>query len=138
MIDIKIIERLADFKYPDLSNRYGLTDEAIIKLFKIYKKEIDINVVIDILEYNYSSQASKQFVINIIEQVFKDMNSIIDDNVVRKLSPHFYNNKDLIRFIHSISDCDDIFSGGDIKEYGGVTNELLNCRSYKIYKITNG
>ena len=101
--------------------------------------------IIDILEYieqnrknNIYGYSSKNFIITIIEQVFDDINTTINDNIVKKLSTHFDNYKDLVKFIHSISNCDDIFSGGDLSLRYNTTNDLLNCRSYKIYKITNG
>lgn len=137
-IDKYYIEKISDFKYPDALNKYDVTEKAFLKVLKMFRRNLSIDDILEILEYSVNKNSEKAIITKIIKIVFSDMKYHFTDDIIRKLEPYFYTIKDLIDFVNNLSG-DEVFVGGDLEgKWNLKIEDLLNCRSYKIYSITNG
>lgn len=138
-IDNFYIKKLANIKYPDAISQYGLTEKAIINILKKFKREISVSDIIEILEYKHNNDG-KKFVIDAIKSVYNDINLKFNQEDLKRISNSFNNMRDFINFANTISNTE-IFTGGDLDKswkWNMKFEDLLNCRSYKIWSITNG
>jgi hypothetical protein len=136
------LKKLTTLKYPDVYNLYLLTEKSKEDLLKLHKKEITLDDIFEILSRKPSHITnSHSFTMrSIIDLILKnDYYFKLDDDIIINL----YNlTKDYLslsvfsEFIEKICDDKDIFKSGELKSWGLKIEDLLNCRSYKIYKIT--
>jgi len=136
------IKKLTNLKYPQILNSYNITDKSVFKLIELYRKELTFDDLFEILEYKQLHYISgfdqTRFIIEILNNCF-DLNLKLDNKRLESLydilSPKIaiY---DFKKFIENICDDKEIFSSGDLKNPRTLT-DLINCRSYKIYSITN-
>lgn len=134
-IDKYYIEKISYFKYPDALNKYDMTRKAFLKVLKMFRRNLSIDDILEILEH---SNKNKKNITNIIKYVFSDMKYHFTDDIIIKLQPYFYRTLDLIYFVNIISG-DEVFVGGDLDgKLNPKIEDLLNCRSYKIYRVING
>lgn len=134
-IDRYYINKITDAKYPNGINQYGITEKAAINFLKRFRKNLSVNDVIEILEYGNGN--NKRFIINIIENLSYNIELKKDD--LRRISDSFSNIRDFIKFVNSISN-EEIFVGGDLEKkikWNMKFDDILDCRSYKIWSITN-
>lgn len=145
MINNKSIKLLSNIKYPNVIHS-GLSEKAILEVFKYYeKKDISFEDVIKVLKEEQKNVYQKGFYLflKIIEQNSHNLNFKINDEKVSKLTKTLFykQNKSIKNLLNFISDEKNVFVGDDIKDDHFNKNlfleSLLNCRSYKIYKITN-
>ena len=136
------LKKLTTLKYPDVYNLYSLTEKSKEELFKLNKKEITLDDIFEILSKKplHITNSHPFTMRSIIDLILKnDYNFKLDDDIIINL----YNlTKDYLslsvfsEFIEKICDDKDIFKSGELKKWGLKIEDLLNCRSYKIYKLT--
>jgi uncharacterized protein YpuA (DUF1002 family) len=139
-IDNYYLNKLTNIKYPDAVSQYNVTEKATINLIKKFRKELDLNDIMEILEYNpRNGNDKKEFIIKVIKDVYSDLNFKFKEDDLRKISNSFKNMKEFIDFVNNLSNSE-IFVGGDLEKnwkWNIKFEDLLTCRSYKIYSITN-
>jgi hypothetical protein len=138
-IDNYYIEKLTNFKYPEAVSQYGVTEKATKELIKRFKKKLDLNDILEILEYNKRNNYDEK-IISVIMNLYNDLSLVFKRNDLERASKAFYNINDFIKFVNTISNAE-IFGGYDLEKnwkWNMKFEDLLNCRSYKIYIITNG
>ena len=138
-IDNYYINKLSNIKYPDSVSQYNMTEKAIINIIKKFKREISINDIIEILEYkSRNGNDNKKFIIDIIKIVCES-NLKFKREDFERIFTGFNNSRDFINFINKVSN-EEIFIGGDLEKnwkWNMKFEDLLNCRSYKIWSISN-
>jgi hypothetical protein len=132
------IERISNLKYPEAIHTYGVTEEAFLKVLKMFRKDLSINDIMEILDNSSKNKnAEKYLIAKIIKNVYSDFGYNFTEENIRKIEPYFYTIKDLISFVNDLSG-KEIFVGGDLDiKWNLKIEDLFNCRSYKIYQITN-
>jgi len=132
------IERISNLKYPEAIHTYGVTEEAFLKVLKMFRKDLSINDIMEILDNSSKNKnAEKYLIAKIIKNVYSDFGYNFTEENIRKIEPYFYTIKDLISFVNGLSG-KEIFVGGDLDiKWNLKIEDLFNCRSYKIYQITN-
>jgi hypothetical protein len=138
-IDNYYINKLSNIKYPDSVSQYNMTEKAIINIIKKFKREISTNDIIEIIEYkSINSNDNKKFIIDIIKIVCES-NLKFKKEDLERIFTGFNNSRDFINFINKVSN-EEIFIGGDLEKnwkWNMKFEDLLNCRSYKIWSISN-
>ena len=138
-IDKYYINKLSNIKYPYSVSQYNMTEKAIINIIKKFKREISTNDIIEILEYkSRNGNDNKKFIIDIIKIVCESNLKFKKEDLERIFSS-FNNSRDFINFINKVSN-EEIFIGGDLEKnwkWNMKFEDLLNCRSYKIWSISN-
>jgi hypothetical protein len=138
-IDNYYINKLSNIKYPDSVSQYNMTEKAIINIIKKFKREISTNDIIEILEYkSRNGNDNKKFIIDIIKIVCES-NLKFKKEDLERIFTGFNNSRDFINFINKVSN-EEIFIGGDLEKnwkWNMKFEDLLNCRSYKIWSISN-
>ena len=138
-IDNYYINKLSNIKYPDSVSQYNMTEKAIINIIKKFKKEISTNDIIEIIEYkSRNGNDNKKFIIDIIKIVCES-NLKFKKEDLERIFTGFNNSRDFINFINKVSN-EEIFIGGDLEKnwkWNMKFEDLLNCRSYKIWSISN-
>lgn len=138
-IDNYYINKLSNIKYPDSVSQYNMTEKAIINIIKKFKREISTNDIIEILEYkSRNGNDNKKFIIDIIKIVCES-NLKFKREDLERIFTGFNNSRDFINFINKVSN-EEIFIGGDLEKnwkWNMKFEDLLNCRSYKIWSISN-
>jgi hypothetical protein len=138
-IDNYYINKLSNIKYPDSVSQYNMTEKAIINIIKKFKREISTNDIIEIIEYkSRNSNDNKKFIIDIIKIVCES-NLKFKKEDLERIFTGFNNSRDFINFINKVSN-EEIFIGGDLEKnwkWNMKFEDLLNCRSYKIWSISN-
>jgi hypothetical protein len=138
-IDNYYINKLSNIKYPDSVSQYNMTEKATINIIKKFKKEVSTNDIIEIIEYkSRNGNDNKKFIIDIIKVVFESNLKFKKEDLGRIFSS-FNNSTDFINFINKLSN-EEIFTGGDLEKnwkWNMKFEDLLNCRSYKIWSISN-
>jgi uncharacterized protein YbbC (DUF1343 family) len=138
-IDNYYINKLSNIKYPDSVSQYNMTEKATINIIKKFKKEVSTNDIIEIIEYkSRNGNDNKKFIIDIIKVVFESNLKFKKEDLERIFSS-FNNIIDFINFINRLSN-EEIFVGGDLEKswkWNMKFEDLLNCRSYKIWSISN-
>jgi len=139
-IDNYYLNKLTNIKYPDAVSQYNVTEKATINLIKKFRKNLDLNDILEILEYKpRNGNDKKEFIIKVIKDVYSDLNFKFKEDDLRKISNSFKNMKEFIDFVNNLSNSE-IFVGGDLEKkwkWNIKFEDLLTCRSYKIYSITN-
>jgi uncharacterized protein YpuA (DUF1002 family) len=139
-IDNYYLNKLTNIKYPDAVSQYNVTEKATINLIKKFRKELDLNDIMEILEYNTrNGNDKKEFIIKVIKDVYSDLNLKFKEDDLRRISNSFRSMKQFIDFVNNLSNSE-IFVGGDLEKnwkWNIKFEDLLTCRSYKIYSITN-
>ena len=136
------LKKLTTLKYPDVYNLYRLTEKSKEELFKLNKKEITLDDIFEILSkkplhITNSHSFTMRSIINLILK--NDYHFKLDDDIIMKLhelTKDYLSISDFKKFIEKICDDKNIFKSGELKPWGLKIEDLLNCRSYKIYKIT--
>ena len=138
-IDNYYINKLSNIKYPDSVSQYNMTEKAIINIIKKFKREISTNDIIEIIEYkSRNGNDNKKFIIDIIKIVCES-NLKFKKEDLERIFTGFNNSRDFINFINKVSN-EEIFIGGDLEKnwkWNMKFEDLLNCRSYKIWSISN-
>lgn len=138
-IDNYYINKLSNIKYPDSVSQHNMTEKAIINIIKKFKKEISTNDIIEIIEYkSRNGNDNKKFIIDIIKIVCES-NLKFKKEDLERIFTGFNNSRDFINFINKVSN-EEIFIGGDLEKnwkWNMKFEDLLNCRSYKIWSISN-
>lgn len=137
-IDNYYIEKISNLKYPEAIHNYGVTEEAFLKLLKMFRRDLGINDIIEILCNSSKNKNTEKYLIaKIVKNVYSNFGYNFTEENIRKIEPYFYTIKDLISFVNGLSG-KEIFVGGDLDIKRNLKIEdLFNCRSYKIYQITN-
>lgn len=136
------LKKLTTLKYPDVYNLYKLTEKSKEELLKLHKKEITLDDVFEIISRKPSHITnSNSFTMkSIFDLILKNKyNFQLNDDIIMKLyelTKDYLSISDFKKFIENICDDKDIFKSGELKSWGLKIEDLLNCRSYKIYKIT--
>lgn len=136
-INVSYIKKISNLKYPQIINNYSVSTVAKIELLKKHRNKLTIKDITDIIEECYNKKEDLTSLIMYIENVFDDIEYINDDDII-KIHKYFrsYNTSHLISFLNKITN-KEIFVGDDIKKYTYKIEDILKCRSYRIYKITN-
>jgi hypothetical protein len=140
-IDTTYLRKISTLKYPDVYNMYGMTEEARNNLLKSHRKEITLTDIIDILSekprhITNSHSFTMKKIIDLLLKV--EFNFKLNDEIIMKLydiTKAYMTVGDFKKFIESICDDKEVFTSGELK-WNVKIEDLLNCRSYKIYKIT--
>jgi len=137
-INVSYIKRISNLKYPQIINNYSVSTVAKIELLKKHRNKLTIKDITDIIEDCYNNKNSElSSVIMYIENVFDDIEYINDDDII-KIHKYFrpFNISHLTSFLNKITN-KEIFVGDDIAKFTYKIEDILKCRSYRIYKITN-
>lgn len=136
------LKKLTTLKYPDVYNLFRLTEKSKEELLKLHKKEITLDDIFEILSKEPSHITnSRSFTMkSIFDLIFKnEYNFQLNDDIIIKLyelTKGYLGILEFKKFIEKICNDKDIFKSGELKSWGLKIEDLLNCRSYKIYKIT--
>ena len=136
-IDKFYLDKMVDMKYPQIINKYGISKQEKFDLIKKFRKELTLDDIFEIIEHRPSND--NKLVIEIIKYVHNDLNAVFNEEKLRNLSEKFVSMREFVDFVNTIS-CSDIFSGTDFDKnwkWNMKFEDLLTCRSYKIYTITN-
>jgi hypothetical protein len=135
---LNYIERISNLKYPEAIYTYGVTEEAFLKVLKMFRRDLTIGDIIEILDnISKNKNEEKYLIAKIIKNVYSDFGYDFTEENIRKIATYFYTIKDLISFVNELSG-KEIFGGGDLNiKWNIKIEDLFNCRSYKIYQITN-
>lgn len=137
-IDKFYLDKMVDMKYPQIINKYGISKQAKFDLIKKFRKELTLDDIFEIIEHRPSND-NKKMVIEIIKYAYNDLNAVFNEEKLRNLSKNFVSMREFVDFVNTIS-CSDVFSGTDFDKnwkWNMKFEDLLTCRSYKIYTITN-
>lgn len=103
-IDNYYIEKISNLKYPEAIHNYGVTEEAFLKLLKMFRRDLGINDIIEILCNSSKNKNTEKYLIaKIVKNVYSNFGYNFTEENIRKIEPYFYTIKDLISFVNGLS-----------------------------------
>ena len=134
----KYINLISSVPY-NVSNEYGLPYDVVINYIKKFRKNLNVNDFLEFIKLSDRYGSDTMYIddkLILLDKVFGDLNFTLNDEQVLEISKSFtFTKYELFKDFMNII-CDQMFIGDDVDQCRSVNN-LLECRSYKIYLLLN-